>query len=228
MLTGARENATGFNGEQPRPDAPSCRAITTILLVEDHPIVRLGLRTVLESQPDMRIVGESTTEAHALDMVKAERPDLVILPLRLGGELKGVELCREIKSGLDAPHVLIYTSYNSREDASSAYLSGADSFLHKGEQASRLLDTIRAVTSGRRVWILGSEGLENSKQLRNLERRVENSRITAREREILGFMLQRFTNAEIANELFIEIPTVKTHVRSILQKLGIRRRKDLF
>lgn len=226
MFTGTRENAAGFSGDQ--PGAPSCRTITTILLVEDHPIVRLGLRTVLETQPDMRIVAESTTEAHALEVVKEKSPGLVILPLRLGGELRGVELCREIKSGPDAPQVLIYTSYNSREDASSAYLSGADSFLHKGEQTSRLLDTIRAVTSGRRVWILGSEGLESSEQLRNLERRVENSRLTAREREILGFMLQRFTNAEIANELFIEIPTVKTHVRSILQKLGIRRRQDLF
>lgn len=228
MLTGAREDAAVFSGDRPHAGAPSCQRIITILLVEDHPIVRLGLRTVLETQPDMRIVGESTTEAHALYTVKAESPTLVILPLRLGGELRGVELCREIKSGLKAPQVLIYTSYNSREDASSAYLSGADSFLHKGEEASRLLDTVRAAASGRKVWILGSEGLDSSEQLRRLERRVENSKITAREREILGFMLQRFTNAEIATELFIEIATVKTHVGSILQKLGIQRRKDLF
>lgn len=193
--------------------------------MEDHPIVRLGLRTVLEAQPDMLITGETSSESEALAAMQETRPDVVILPLRLGGELRGVELCREIKNATDAPHVLIYTSYNSREDASSAYLSGADSFLHKGERASRLLDTVRAIATGRRVWILGTE---SSEQLENLEQRVQKSRITSREREILGFMLQRFTNAEIANELFIEIPTVKSHVSSILQKLGLRSRQDLF
>ncbi|MFF2821720.1 response regulator [Arthrobacter koreensis] len=203
------------------PDA----ALTRILLVEDHPIVRLGLRTVLEAQPDLEVCGEASSELEALGAVRDVRPDVVILPLRLGGDLRGVELCREIKNATDAPHVLIYTSYNSREDASSAYLSGADSFLHKGEKTSRLLDTIRAIASGRRVWILGSESAE---QLEGLEQRVQGSRITSREREILGFMLQRFTNAEIANELFIEIPTVKSHVSSILQKLGLRSRQDLF
>jgi len=204
---------------------PPGETVTGILIVEDHPIVRLGLRTVLEAQPDMRILGEASSESEALAAVRAVRPRIVILPLRLGGELRGVELCREIKNAADAPHVLIYTSYNSRADAASAYLSGADSFLHKGQQTSRLLDTVRAIASGRRVWILGAEG---SEQLESLEQRVEHSRITAREREILGFMLQRFTNAEIANELFIEIPTVKSHVSSILQKLGLRSRQDLF
>ena len=212
-------------GGPQRPGIPPGETVTKILLVEDHPIVRLGLRTVLEAQPDMQITGETSSESQALAAVKAARPDVVILPLRLGGELRGVELCREIKNAPDAPHVLIYTSYNSREDASSAYLSGADSFLHKGEKASRLLDTVRAIAAGRRVWILGTE---SSEQLESLEQRVQKSRITSREREILGFMLQRFTNAEIANELFIEIPTVKSHVSSILQKLGLRSRQDLF
>ncbi|WP_186759223.1 response regulator transcription factor [Arthrobacter alpinus] len=199
--------------------------VTTILLVEDHAIVRLGLRTVLGAQDDLRIIGEPHTSAQTLAAVAAQAPDLVIIPLRLGGELMGVELCREIKSMDNAPHVMIYTSYNSPEDASSSYLSGADSFLHKGERASRLLDTVRATAAGKKVWIVGSE---TTGQIQRLERTVETSKVTSREREILGFMLQRFTNAEIANELFIEVPTVKTHVSSILAKLGIRNRQELF
>lgn len=199
--------------------------VTTILLVEDHAIVRLGLRTVLGAQDDLRIIGEAHTSAQTLAAVAAQTPDLVVIPLRLGGELMGVELCREIKSMDNAPHVMIYTSYNSPEDASSSYLSGADSFLHKGERASRLLDTVRATAAGKKVWIVGSETTE---QIQRLERTVETSKVTSREREILGFMLQRFTNAEIANELFIEVPTVKTHVSSILAKLGIRNRQELF
>lgn len=203
----------------------SVASSTSILLVEDHPIVRLGLRTILDAQNDMHIIGEASTDTQALAAIAAEKPDLVIMPLRLAGELKGVELCREIKSSEYSPHVLIYTSYNSREDAASSYLSGADSFLFKGEQTSRLLDTIRTIVSGKKVWIVG---WENAEQIEHLEHKVATSKITAREREILGFMLQRFTNAEIANELFIEVPTVKTHVSSILQKLGIRRRHELF
>lgn len=197
----------------------------TILLVEDHPVVKLGLRTVLEAQEDMLIVGEARTEEEALQIIADKTPDLVIMPLRLGGELRGVELCRDIKNTDNAPHVLIYTSYNSRQDASSSYLSGADSFLHKGERASRLLDTVRAIANGKKAWILGSE---NTEQLERLERKAASSAITSREHEILGLMLQRFTNAEIANELFIEVATVKTHVSRILQKLGIHSRKELF
>jgi DNA-binding NarL/FixJ family response regulator len=203
----------------------SVASSTSILLVEDHPIVRLGLRTILDAQNDMHIIGEVSTDTQALAAIASERPDLVIMPLRLAGELKGVELCREIKSSEYSPHVLIYTSYNSREDAASSYLSGADSFLFKGEQTSRLLDTIRTIVSGKKVWIVD---WENAEQIEHLEHKVATSKITSREREILGFMLQRFTNAEIANELFIEVPTVKTHVSSILQKLGIRRRRELF
>lgn len=173
----------------------------------------------------MHVVGEASNETESLALIAASLPDLVIMPLRLEGELKGVELCREIKSAENPPRVLIYTSYNSPGDASSSYLSGADSFLHKGEQTSRLLETVRATVTGKKVWIIGAE---YSKQVEELERTVTASKITSREREILGFMLQRFTNAEIANELFIEVPTVKSHVSSILQKLGIASRKDLF
>lgn len=196
-----------------------------ILLVDDHPVVRLGLRTVIDAQSDMQIVGEAVTSEQALAMQDEQAPDLIILPLRLEGELKGVELCREAKSSPRAPRVLIYTSYNSREDASSSFLSGADSFVHKGEDTGRLLDTIRSTASGRRVWLLGTE---SNDQLARLEKIVEDSGLTQREQEVLGFMLQRFTNAEIANELFVEVPTVKTHVSNILSKLGLSSRQELF
>ncbi|WP_342450333.1 response regulator transcription factor [Arthrobacter pigmenti] len=196
-----------------------------ILLVEDHPVVRLGLRTAICAQPDMEVVAEADSAEQALAKQKEHVPQLVIIPLRLGGELRGIELCREVKSVPDAPFVLVYTSYNSKEDSSSSYLSGADSYLHKGEDTGRLLDSIRATSTGRRVWRLGTEA---SDQMARLEQAVENSHLTRREREVLGFMLQRFTNAQIADELFVELPTVKTHVSNILHKLGLRSRQELF
>ena len=197
----------------------------TIVLVEDHPAVRWGLRSVLAAQADLKVVAEARSSEDALALVTEYRPDLVVLPLRLEGELRGVELCRELVALAHAPKVLIYSAYNSPDDASASFLSGAHSFVHKGEETGRLLETIRSTLDGRRVWLLGAEPNDSVAQL---EQHIEKSRLTSRESEVLGFMLQRFTNAQIANELFIELPTVKTHVRSILSKLGISSRRELF
>lgn len=210
-----------------RGDRAGCGTGTgniSVLLVEDHPIALLGLRTVVAAQPDMDVVAEARTAGEALMLTGELQPDLVVLPVRLEEELKGVELCREIKSSWPV-RVLIYTSYNSGKDASACMLSGADSFVYKGEESSRLLDTVRATARGQRVWILGGEPKEQSDRMRDL---VDSAGFTRREQEVLGFMLQRFTNAQIAHELFIALPTVKTHVSSILRKLGMRSRQELF
>ncbi|WP_219413380.1 response regulator [Pseudonocardia nigra] len=195
-----------------------------VVLAEDHPIVLVGLHTVVSSQPDLELVGEAATADEVLALTRERRPDVVVLPLRLEGELKGVEICREIKSS-GAAQVLIYTSYNSGEDAAACLLSGADSFVHKGEDPVRLLETIRATAAGRRVWLLGGETRDESSRVQRL---VESSGLTRREQEVLGLVLQRRTNAEIAQELFLGLPTVKTHVSSILRKLGLRSRQELF
>lgn len=199
--------------------------VIDILLVEDHPVVRLGLKTVIDAQPDMRVVAEVAAAESALVATRSFSPDLVILPLRLEGEPRGVELCRELKALPQRVRVLIYTSYNSSQDASASFLSGADSFVHKGEDSVRLLDTIRSTSAGRRTWLLG---VETQDQSARLAAAVERSGLTQREREVLGFMLQHLTNAQIAHELFIELPTVKTHVSNILSKLGLRSRQELF
>ncbi|GAA2188739.1 response regulator transcription factor [Leucobacter alluvii] len=197
----------------------------SILLVEDHPIVRLGLATVLGAQDDFEIVAEAASAADAMAAIAIFHPDLVILPLRLGGVRNGLELCREIKSLDDGPKVMMYTSYTGKTDASLAFLSGADSFLTKDHPEGRLLETVRATAQGNRVWDLNSDTGESA---RKLEERVHESSLTLREQEVLGFMLQRYSNSEIARELFVSIPTVKTHVSNVLQKLGIESRKDLF
>ncbi|MBS3182418.1 response regulator [Leucobacter manosquensis] len=197
----------------------------TILLVEDHPIVRLGLATVLGAQDDLEIVADAASAAEALTATARYHPDLVILPLRLGGVRDGLELCREIKSMEDGLKVMMYTSYTGKTDASLAFLSGADSFLTKDHPEGRLLETVRATAQGHRVWDLSADTGESA---RKLEARVQESSLTLREQEVLGFMLQRYSNSEIARELFVSIPTVKTHVSNVIQKLGIESRKDLF
>lgn len=196
-----------------------------VLLVEDHPIVRLGLATVVNAQDDLTVVAEAESAAQALSVISAANPSLVILPLRLGGAEGGLELCREIKSLGDAPPVLMYTSFTAPSDATLAFMSGADSFLTKDHPETRLLDTIRATAAGQKVWTASAEAARDA---RVLDGHVRDSLLTSREKEVLGFMLQRYTNAEIARELFISLPTVKTHVSNVLQKLGIESRKALF
>lgn len=209
-------------GEQ-TPEATGGR--WRFVLVEDHPIVRLGLKTVLDAQDDMIVAGEAATAAEAVQLTRSLRPDLVIMALRLEGELRGIEICREIKSLPQAPRVLVYTSFNSHEDVSSSFLSGADSFVYKRAEPARLLTSVRETLQGNRAWLTGAETGEQSSRLR---RQLADSGLTPREREVLGFMLQHYTNSSIAHELYIELPTVKTHVSSILRKLGLSSRRELF
>ncbi|GAA1586847.1 DNA-binding response regulator [Leucobacter aridicollis] len=196
-----------------------------IVIVEDHPIVRLGLATVLGAHEDLSVVAEATDSGAALAAVANTSPDLVILPLRLGGVRDGLELCREIKSFELGPRVMMYTSYTSHSDATLAFLSGADSFLTKDHPEGRLVETVRATARGSRVWNVTTD---TGVSARSLEERVQRTALTAREQEVLGFMLQRYTNSEIAKELFVGVPTVKTHVSNVLQKLGIDSRRALF
>lgn len=196
-----------------------------IVLVEDHPIVRLGLATVIGAHDDLKVVAEAADQPGAMAAITGSKPDLVILPLRLGGVRDGLELCREIKSLENGPRVMMYTSYTAHTDATLAFLSGADSFLTKDHPEGRLVETVRATARGARVWNVTTD---TGASARKIEERVQGSSLTAREQEVLGFMLQRYTNAEIARELFLGIPTVKTHVSNVLQKLGIESRKELF
>jgi two-component system response regulator DevR len=202
---------------------PRASAMLRIMLVEDHPIVRLGLKTIIDAQPDMTVISEAETVADGVRLATTGDPDLVILALRLQGELRGIELCREIKNLPRAPTVLVYSSFNSSKDLSSSFLSGADGFVHKGTASERLLSSVRAAHAGKRPWVSGVEAKGQSARLP-----VEESSLTPREQEVLGFMLQHFTNSEIAKELYVELPTIKTHVSSILRKLGLSSRRELF
>jgi DNA-binding NarL/FixJ family response regulator len=194
-----------------------------ILLVEDHPIVRLGLRTAIEAEPDMTVAGEAETAEDAVRAVARLRPDLVILALRLEGELSGPGVCREIKERPRPPAVLVYTAFDSAADASASYLAGADGFLHRRTAPDRLLGSIRDTHAGRRVWVPREQVAEPGAAGQDPA-----AELTPRERQVLGLILLRCSNVQIAERLGLRLPTVKTHVRGLLRKLGVRSRRDLF
>lgn len=193
------------------------------VVVEDHPVTRLGLVTVLNAQTDIEVVAECGSADEGLCHTLGFSPDLVIIPLRLDGHLAGVQLCREIKEQSNA-HVLVYTSFYDSAETNAAYLSGADSLVNKSLETTTLLDAARSTAAGHRIWALSDTVDRRQEEMRAL---MAQTHLTQREQEILGFMLQRFSNNEIARQLHIEVSTVKTHVKHILQKLGVESRSVL-
>lgn len=196
-----------------------------IVLVDDHPVVRLGLRALLAEEPDLAIVGEAARIEDAVRAVDLRRPDLVVLDVRLEGRPSGPDLCRTLKGLPVRPAVLVLTARAAAEEITAMYLAGADSFVDQTMPPDELVATVRATLDGRRVWVphprpSAGRARPSSDRLRE--------HLTPREREVLGLLLQRRTNAEIAGALHLGLPTVKTHVSAVLRKLGLTRRLDLF
>ncbi|MCA1705724.1 MAG: response regulator transcription factor, partial [Actinobacteria bacterium] len=125
-----------------------------VLLVDDHPSLRLGVKVLLTGTHDLEVVGEAKDAQVAVKLTSELEPDLVILDLRLRGEKGGITACQEIKALPEAPRVLIYTAYSSAEDLSAAALAGADGYLCKGIEGPSLVDVIRRTCAGERVWVI--------------------------------------------------------------------------
>ncbi len=195
-----------------------------VLIVDDHPTVRLGLVYLLAPVPNIEVAGEAGDVAGAVRLAQDLRPDLVLLDLRLG-DGSGIEVCREIKALPGAPRVLIFTAHTSVEDVAGATLAGADGYLHKGVTGEELLAAIERVHAGGRAWLLPAEGEEGAES--RIRESSGEARLTPKEKEVFALVLKRRTNPEIARELYISLYTVKNHVSSILRKLGLKSRREI-
>jgi DNA-binding NarL/FixJ family response regulator len=193
-------------------------------VVDGHPVTREGQRALLSAEVDMQVVGEADTGEEALRLVSGAAPDLVILDLNLAGKPNGIELCRRIKALPDAPYILIFTAYDPAEDVAPQASTETNGYLHKRSDSEELLDAIRRVAAGEKVWTarenVGGRGSEIHTVL------LEDANLTPRELEVLAMKLRRHTNAEIADALHISPNTVKHHVTSIYKKLE-KTRKEL-
>ncbi len=194
------------------------------LLVDDHPVMRLGIRSLLNTTEDFEIVGEAGDAEEAVRLAARLAPDLVILDLRLGEKGDGLEVCREMKALPKPPRVLVHTALSGSDELAAVAVAGADGYFHKGEEYLEFPGVVRRVCGGERVWFVDTEaepGLDQRAASRG-------PALTPKEREVFALMLKRYSNAEVARALYMSLPTVKTHVKHILGKMGLRSRKELF
>lgn len=196
-----------------------------ILIVDDHEVVREGLRALLSKQESLQIVGEAGTAAEAVDKALSLKPDVVLMDVRLPDE-SGIEACRKIRSENPDIRVLMLTSYSSDEAIYSAVMAGASGYLLKQIDAEKLNEAIMA--TGRGESILDSTASKSVlARIRSVSGGAETRGIDAltdKEKQILSLIAEGLTNQEIADNLFLSERTVRNYVSSLLHKLGMAHR----
>ena len=200
-----------------------------ILIVDDHAVVRSGLRAVLEDEEGLEIAGEAASARESLVKAQALRPDVVLMDIRMGegDDASGIDACRQIRAEMPETQVIMFTSYGERESVLSSIMAGAIGFLTKNVSHAQLVEAIRAVGRGESL-------LDPSVTRDVVQRLAELSKappgpedvLSEREREILLLVAQGYTNKEIAAKLVLSPYTARNHVIRILDKLGLSRRSE--
>ena len=202
-------------------------AKTRVLLVDDHAIVRQGLRMVLESEEDLQVVGEADTMRGAVDAAVRTRPDVILMDVRLM-EGNGIEATREIRARTTHARVIIVTSFDDDEALFAAIMAGASGYLLKRIDAAQLVRAIREVANGRSLLdpAVTDRVLQRLRRDPNSTKDDKLARLTAREDGILRLVAEGKTNAQIAKVVHLSELTVKNHVSTILGKLEVARRTE--
>jgi len=193
-----------------------------VLLVDDEPLVRSGLRAVLGSEPDMTVVGEVGDGADVPDAVSRLRPDVVLMDVRMP-LIDGIAATRTLVSSAEPPKVLVVTTFENDEYVYDALRAGASGFLLKRSPPEEIVQGVRTVVRAESLLFPASiRSLVRSYGTTRQDDRV--ARLTEREQEVLRLMAGGLSNAEVAAALYLGVETVKTHVGSVLAKLGARDR----
>lgn len=186
-----------------------------LLLSDDHPVVRAGMRALLEAEPDLRVAGEAASAEEAVRLAAGPGIDLVLMDLQFPGALQGVEATRRIRSAPDAPKVLVLTNYDTDADILGAIEAGASGYLLKDAPPGELVAAIRAAAAGESALAPAVASRLDASQ------RSADQRLTVREAEVLQLVAAGSTNREIGQALFLSEATVKSHLVHIFTKLGV-------
>jgi DNA-binding NarL/FixJ family response regulator len=198
-------------------------AVIRVFLLDDHEIVRRGIRELLESESDIVVVGESGLAREAAARVPALRPDVAILDARLP-DGSGIDVCREIRSQDPTIAALILTSYDDDDALFSAIMAGAAGYILKQVRGNDLVDTVRRVAAGQSMLdpAVTAQVLERLRSGPKNDPSLE--QLTGQELKILELIGEGMTNRQIAGSLFLAEKTVKNYVSSLLAKLGLESR----
>ena len=200
----------------------------TVLLVDDHEVVRQGLRALLENESDIELIGEVSTGEEALTSAKTLKPDVMIVDLALPG-ISGFEVARQISSGGSETKVLVLSMHADDAYVLEALRSGASGYVLKESPAAELVDGIRAAAEGQHYLStsLSQRALESFLGAPDAPPRGAFSSLTKREVQVLALVADGLTSREIGNQLDIGTRTVETHRAHIMHKLGLRSHGDL-
>lgn len=188
-----------------------------IVIADDHPVVREGLRSLVSRLPDMRIVAEASTGREAVALCLRHKPDIALVDLRMP-EMSGVEAISALRERAPAVRAIVLTTFDGDEDVYRSLCAGAKAYLLKDAPREELLACIRAVHEGK-TWV-------SSLAAAHLAARLSEEALTARELEVLRLMAAGKSNKEIGTALFVTEGTVKVHVNHILRKLNVSGRGE--
>jgi two-component system response regulator DevR len=210
-------------GGRPPSSGP---AVVSIVLVDDHAILRQGIRSILERHPHMCVVGEAATSQEAMAVVSSTRPRIVLLDLKLStsSDTEGLELCQKLTSTYPDTAVLVLTTFVDDQLVVRAIRSGASGYVVKDVDTRELVRAIQAVSQGESAF----DSRSAAAMVRSLNARspLESKQLTEREREVLSLLARGLSNRDIGKRLYISETTAKFHVGNIIRKLNVSRRAE--
>lgn len=194
-----------------------------VFLVDDHELIRRGLRAMFDGEPDFELVGEAATAAEAIETIPKIAPDVALLDIRLP-DGSGIDVCREVRERAPEVQCLMLTSFEVKEDLFRAIQAGASGYLLKQARAEDLLDALRKVAVGQSLIDPHMTGALLDRFRKGSEDSDRLGRLTRQEREILRLIGKGMTNREIAEQIHLTEKTVKNYVSNLLVKLGMSHR----
>ena len=188
-----------------------------IMIIDDHPVVRVGLASMLSTQPDIQVVGSASSGLEALTLLDTITPDVVLMDLRMSG-MSGLETIRAINLRNDPPRIIVLTSFDTDEDIYQSVGAGAQGYVLKDTPQDRLLEAIHLVHAKKRYFPADIAA--------RLTERMARSNLTPREHQVLQLVAKGLTNKEIGRVFGISDNTARNHVNSIIDKLEVSDRTE--